>query len=201
MGRWQPDARGRLARAAAELYGERGYDATAVAHIAERAGLTERTFFRHYADKREVLFAGAGELQDRLVDSVRNAPASTSPLTAVALALEATGPFFEELGPYVCVRQQLIDANPELHERELTKLAALAAALAAVLRERGVGDPAAPLAAQAGVAAFSVAFERWVRSQDGTSLTQTLRDCFAELRRITADHRPTPHGPDQPATS
>lgn len=187
MGRWQPDARGRLAQAAVELYGERGYEATAVAHIAERAGLTERTFFRHYADKREVLFAGAGELQDRLVSSVRDAPRSTGPLDAIALALEATGAFFEELGPFVRVRQALIAANPELQERELTKLAALATALADALRGRGVADPAAGLAAEAGVAVFKVAFERWVQADDGATLVTTLRRSFIELRRVTAD--------------
>jgi len=192
MGRWQPDARGRLAQAAVELYGERGYDATAVAHIAERAGLTERTFFRHYADKREVLFTGASELQDRLVSSVRDAQLCTGPLDAVASALEATGPFFEELGPFVRVRQELIAANPELHERELTKLAALAAALADALRARGVSDPAARLTAEAGVAVFKVAFEHWVHTDNNTTLTQTLQESFTELRRVTAHHRPSP---------
>jgi len=186
MGRWQPDASGRLARAAVELYGERGYDATAVADIAERAGLTERTFFRHYADKREVLFAGAGELQDRLVAAVRDAPRGTGPLDAVAEALQATGPFFEELGPFVRVRQELIGANPELHERELAKLAALAAALADALRARGVGEPAARLTAEAGTAVFKVAFEGWVHGNTDTTLTLALQASFAELRRITA---------------
>ncbi len=192
MGRWQTNARGRLAQAAIELYGERGYDATAVAHIAERAGLTERTFFRHYADKREVLFTGANELQDRLVTSVRDAQLRTGPLDAVASALEATGPFFDELGPFVRVRQQLIEANPELHERELTKLAALAAALAGALRARGVSDPAAELTAEAGVAVFKVAFKRWVHADNDTTLTQTLRESFAELRHVTTHHGPNP---------
>lgn len=192
MGRWQPNAADRLARAAVELYGERGYDATAVSHIAERAGLTERTFFRHYADKREVLFAGAGELQDRLVASVQDAPAGTGPMDAVAGALEATGPLFTELGPSVRMRQELIEANPELHERELTKLAALAAALADALRARGVDDPAADLTAEAGVAIFKVAFNRWVHADNDTTLTQTLRESFAQLRHLTAHHAPSP---------
>jgi AcrR family transcriptional regulator len=192
MARWQPDARGRLAQAAVELYAERGYDATAVAQIAERAGLTERTFFRHYADKREVLFTGASELQDRLVCRVRDAPPTTAPLDAVASAFEATGPFFEQLGPYVRVRQQLIDANPELHERELTKLSALAAALGDALRARGVHDDAADLTAETGVAMFKVAFGRWIHADDYTTLTQTLRESFDELRRLTAHNEPRP---------
>ena len=92
MARWAPDARGRLERAALELYGEHGYDATTVAEIAERAGLTERTFFRYFADKREVLFWGAGALQGFLVDAVDTAPASVAPLEAVVAALEAAAP-------------------------------------------------------------------------------------------------------------
>ena len=89
MGRWEPNARGRLEQAALELYGERGFEQTTVAEIAERAGLTERTFFRHFADKREVLFGGAGALQEFLVSTVASAPDSAAPIDAVAAALEA----------------------------------------------------------------------------------------------------------------
>src|SRR5580700_8583418 len=106
MGRWQPDARGRLEKAAMELYVERGFDETTVAEIAKRAGLTERTFFRHFADKREVLFAGAGALQGLLVGAVADAPAGAAPLEAVATALEAVGALLEERRPYARQRQQ-----------------------------------------------------------------------------------------------
>src|SRR5215471_3367257 len=91
MGRWEPNARGRLEQAALELYVERGFAQTTVAEIAERAGLTERTFFRHFADKREVLFAGADNLQEFLVSAVAGAPDSVPPIEAVAAALEAAG--------------------------------------------------------------------------------------------------------------
>ena len=91
MARWEPNARGRLEQAALELYGERGFEQTTVAEIAKRAGLTERTFFRHFADKREVLFWGAGALQELLVGTVASAPDSAAPIDAVAAALEAAG--------------------------------------------------------------------------------------------------------------
>src|ERR1700721_1862099 len=95
MGRWEPDARGRLAQAASPLYGERGFEQTTVAEIAERAGLTERTFFRHFADKREVLFAGADALRELLVDTVAKAPASAAPIDAAASGLRAAGAFLQ----------------------------------------------------------------------------------------------------------
>src|SRR5271169_2917384 len=98
MGRWKPDARGRLEQAALELYGERGFEQTTVAEIARRAGLTERTFFRHYADKREVLFWGAGQLQELIVSSVASAPDSAAPIDAVAVAIEAAGAAIQEGG-------------------------------------------------------------------------------------------------------
>src|SRR6476646_1043353 len=100
MGRWEPNARGRLEQAALELYVERGYEQTTVAEIAERAGLTERTFFRHFADKREVLFAGAGALQELLVTAVAGAPDAVAPLEAVAAALEAAGALLQERREY-----------------------------------------------------------------------------------------------------
>src|SRR3984885_2684010 len=130
MGRWQPNARGRLEQAALDLYGERGFQNTTVAEIAERAGLTERTFFRHFADKREVLFGGAGALQEVLVNCVANAPAASTPIDAVAVALQAAGTLLQERRQFALQRQSVIAANAELQERELIKLASLAAALA-----------------------------------------------------------------------
>jgi AcrR family transcriptional regulator len=186
MVRWEPDARGRLERAAMELYSERGYEQTTVAQIAERAGLTERTFFRHFADKREVLFEGAGALQELLVSAVADAPDGAAPLEAVAVALEAAGVLLQERREFALQRQEIIAANAELRERELIKLASLAAAIAGTLRRRGVADPAASLAAEAGIAVFRIAFERWVEDTSGRELAQLMRDSLDELRAVTA---------------
>jgi AcrR family transcriptional regulator len=187
MGRWQPDARGRLEKAAMELYRERGFDSTTVAEIAERAGLTERTFFRHYADKREVLFGGAGILEELLVSKAIGAPASMPPMEAIATALcEVATEIFEERRDFARQRQVIIGANAELRERELIKLASLASALAGALRERGVGDPAASLAAESGIAVFKIAFERWTGQAGEESLAHFIRESMAELRLVTA---------------
>jgi AcrR family transcriptional regulator len=186
MGRWEPNARGRLEQAALELYVERGYEQTTVAEIAERAGLTERTFFRHFADKREVLFAGAGALQELLVTAVAGAPDAVAPLEAVAVALEAAGALLQERREYSRRRQSVIDANPALQERELIKLAALASALAGALRRRGVTGPAASLTAEAGIAVFKVAFERWIGETGQSDLPRLIRESLDELRAVTA---------------
>ncbi|GAB3960425.1 TetR family transcriptional regulator [Actinoallomurus acanthiterrae] len=184
MGRWEPNARGRLEKAALELYGERGFEQTTVAEIAKRAGLTERTFFRYFADKREVLFAASGELEDLLVRTVVETPDSATPIDAVAAALEAAGAvIYHERARK---RHTVIVANPELRERELAKLASLAAALADALRRRGVTDLAAQLTAEAGIAAFKVAFEHWVDETDEKDLPQLIRESFDELKAVTA---------------
>ena len=186
MSRWEPDARGRLERAALDLYVERGFEQTTVAEIAQRAGLTERTFFRHFADKREVLFAGARALQDFLVDALTRAPESATPIDAVVAALEATGPLFQERREFASQRQAVIAANAELRERELIKLASLGSAMADVLRKRGVTDAAASLTAEAGIAVFKIAFERWVSDAGQPDLRQCIRESFAELKSVTA---------------
>jgi AcrR family transcriptional regulator len=185
MGRWEPNARGRLEHAAMELYGERGFDQTTVAEIAERAGLTERTFFRHFADKREVLFWGASALQEGLVNAVATAPADLAPMDAVAAGLEAIGDYIQER-ERSRRRQHIIAATPELQERELIKLASLAAALADTLRGRGVGEPAASLSAEAGIAVFKIAFERWIADAEERDLRQLMRESLHELRAVTA---------------
>src|SRR2546430_128380 len=130
MGRWEPNARGRLERAALELYAEHGFEQTTVAEIAGRAGLTERTFFRHFADKREVLFAGSAVLRDHIVNAVAIAPASASPIEAIAAGLDAAaGVFPLERREHARRRAAVIAANAELRERELTKMASYSAAL------------------------------------------------------------------------
>ena len=169
-----------------ELFAERGFENTTVAEIAERAGLTERTFFRYFADKREVLFAGADVLQELLVSAVVGAPGSVAPLEAVAAALEAAGALLQERREYSRRRQAVIDANAALQERELIKLASLASALADALRKRGVTDPAAGLTAEAGIAIFKIAFERWVNETGPADLPQLIRESLDELKAVTA---------------
>ena len=186
MGRWEPNARGRLAQAAFALYAERGYEQTTVAEIAERAGLTERTFFRHFADKREVLFAGADALRELLVGTVAKAPPSLAPIDAAATGLEAAGALLQEGRELAQQRQTIIAASAELRERELIKLASLAAALAQALRERGVADPTATLAAEAGIAVFKVAFERWVQAGSQQDLPGLIHESLDELKAVTA---------------
>ena len=186
MARWEPDSRGRLEQAALALYGERGFENTTVAEIAARAGLTERTFFRYFADKREVLFWGAGALQELLVSAVASAPDSASPIDAVAAALEAAGTLLQERREFARQRQSVIAANKELQERELIKLASLSAALAGTLRQRGVSDTAASLTAEAGIAVFKIAFERWVDDSNQRDLPQVIRESFDELKAVTA---------------
>ena len=185
MVRWEPDSRGRLEEAALALYGERGFDNTTVAEIAARAGLTERTFFRHFADKREVLFWGAGRLQALLVDAVAGVPASASPLDAVAAAIEAAGAFLQDRRDYSRQRQAIIAASPELRERELIKLASLASALADTLRQRGVEEPAASLTAEVAIAVFKIAFARWVEETNKKDLPHVMRDSLDELKAVT----------------
>ena len=186
VGRWEPNACGRLERAALELYLERGYEQTTVTEIASRAGLTQRTFFRHFADKCEVLFAGSKWLQELIVSTLSSAPDSAAPIDAVCAALQAAGVAIQEGGDQARQRQAVIDANPDLQERELIKLARIAAAIAVALRERGVADPAASLTAEAGIAVFKIAFGRWIIQDGGADLPELIKASFEELKTVTA---------------
>ena len=186
MGRWEPNARGRLEQAALDLYSERGFEQTTAAQIAERAGLTERTFFRHYADKREVLFGGAHALEQVFVETLAATPETAAPIDAMASTLETVAGHFLERHEFARQRQAVITANAELRERELIKLASLSAALAATLRRRGVEDPAASLGAEAGIAVFKVGFERWVAGGGERTLADFFREALDGLKRVAA---------------
>ncbi len=195
MSRWEPDAAGRLAKAAMELYLERGFDETTVAEIAKRAGLTERTFFRHFADKREVLFAGAAQLQEVLVGVVREAPSDLAPVDAAIAGVAAGGALIQERRAFARQRYEIIVANAELQERELIKMASLSLALADTLRRRGVADPAASLAAEIAITVFRIGFERWVADPVRMDLPQLIHASFEELKAVTASSeagRPSP---------
>ena len=186
MGRWQPDSAGRLVQAALALFGERGFDETTAEEIARQAGLTERTFFRYFADKREVLFYGANELKDSLVRLVVEAPASATPIEAVTAALEGAGTELQARREFAQRRQAVIAANPELRERELIKLANIASAIAEALRERGTSATTAMLAAETGMTIFRVAVDRWVEGTDEQDLPSVIRASLDELRAVTA---------------
>ena len=148
--------------AAADLYAEQGYDATTVAQIAERAGVTKSTFFRYFPDKREILVAGQEMLSRLLAEGIAEAPADASPLAAVAAGLErasgAMGPANRELGPRL---KAAVAASAELQERDALKSVGMAAAMTAALTERGVPDPTAQLAAELGVLAFKRGYAQW----------------------------------------
>jgi AcrR family transcriptional regulator len=186
MSRWQPDARARLQEAALALYGERGYEKTTVAEIAERAGLTKRTFFRYFADKREVLFWRSELLEQQMVAAIEAAPGPASALGLIGAALDAAAIRFEENRDFAAPRHRIIASSPELQERELIKAASLAAALARALRGRGLGDTAATLAARTGLAVMNVAFEQWVGDPDRVPFQQLARDALAQLREIAS---------------
>ncbi|HET9073296.1 MAG TPA: helix-turn-helix domain-containing protein [Solirubrobacteraceae bacterium] len=186
MTRWQPDAQGRLLQAAIELFSEQGYDATTVAEIAERAGLTKRTFFRHFSDKREVLFGGGGAFEEMWVQAVRDAPAQASPLEAALAGTAGVAEFFAERFGSARLRSRIIEVNPELRERELIKLQHLAEVTAQALVQRGVAAGPARLSAQTAVTVFQTGWARWVLQDDPDALAGFMAEALAELRALTA---------------
>lgn len=191
MARWEPGSSERLQRAALELFEEHGFEQTTVAGIAARAGVTERTFFRYFSDKREALFAGGVRLEGLFVDAVEDAPTG-DPLEQVTAALAAAGEFFApERRDWSRRRSLVLAANPALNERELLKLGSLSRALAAALRGRGLGEPAATLLAQSTTTVFQVAFERWVAEGEERGFEDLRRDTFEALRETLGAAVPT----------
>ncbi len=187
MARWQPNAAQRLAQAALELFAERGYEDTSVIDIAQRAGLTKTTFFRHFPDKREVLF-GAGTIDELLVKAVAAAPASATPLESVAHALDAAGSevFTPARRALIARRQAVIAANPELREREALKNLGLIAAMAEALERRGVAELTSRVAAELGALASSIAYEQWSRATTDEGFGEIARRVLAEVHASAA---------------
>ncbi|GAA1322232.1 TetR/AcrR family transcriptional regulator [Pseudonocardia xinjiangensis] len=189
MGRWEPGARERLVVAAVDLFTEQGYDATTVAQIAERAGVTKSTFFRHFPDKRELLVAGQETLSRLLAEGIAEAPADAGPLEAVAAGLErastAMGPMSREIAPRL---KAAVAASAELQERDALKSVSLAAAMTAALLARGVPDPTAALASELGVLAFKRGYAEWSDGDraPGDGFATYLLKALDELRAASS---------------
>jgi AcrR family transcriptional regulator len=188
MARWEPGARDRLVLAAVDLFADQGYDATTVAQIAERAGVTKSTFFRHFPDKRELLVAGQETLCRLLVEGIAEAPGTATPLEAVAAGLErasnAMGPMNRELGPRL---KAAIAASAELQERDTLKSVGLATAITDALLARGVPDPLAHVAAELGVLAFKRGYAEWTELEhDDGGLAPHVLAALNTLRAATA---------------
>lgn len=191
MARQADEAGMRLQRAALELFRERGYDRTTTAEIAARAGVTERTFFRYFPDKREVLFDGEAVLRSALLGSIAEAPAGLGPLDTLLRAFRSVVALLENNRPFSVPRQAIISATPALQEREHTKLAALSDALAIALKARGATELQAVLAARAGMAAFALATVAWIE-QPALPLDRRLDLAFDALMRLTSAARSNP---------
>lgn len=185
MPRSGEDARRRLRQAALELYRERGFDRTTTAEIAARAGLTERTFFRHFPDKREVLFDGETALREVMTDAVAEAPDGLAPLDILLRVCRDAGRRLEENRSFTEPRFEVIAATPALRERDLAKHASLIDAVAEALRQRGVDERLADLATRAGWAAFDRAARDWI-DDPGQSLGAHLDRAFHDLRGLIA---------------
>ncbi|WP_328939170.1 TetR/AcrR family transcriptional regulator [Streptomyces tauricus] len=184
MARWDPGTEGRLVQAALELFAECGYDDVTVTHIAERAGITRRSYFRYFPDKREALFAGSDRLPPALAEAVLAADESAAPLPAVLDAFAEVGSRLVEVIDHAAERRAVIRASPELQERERTKLVALTVAAHDALRERGVDDDHAKLVAQIATITFQNAFERWLDGHGDQDFAFCLQAVTGSLRRV-----------------
>lgn len=163
MGRWEPDAAGRLRVAALALFEEVGFEQATVAEISARAGVTSRTFFRYFADKQEVLFAGSEDLGVEMAAALTAAPADASARQALDAALDRAAALLSSRADFARRRHAVVSSNLALRERETMKMDRLTETLAAALQERGVADPLAIMTAHVGVAAFRVAFDAWAK--------------------------------------
>lgn len=186
MPRWEPDAPARLRETALELFLERGYENVSAEQIAERAGLTRRTFFRYFSDKRDVLFAGSEGLPVAVHDAIRAAPSRLKPAEAVRTGAVAVAAQLEELLERSPRRQAVIASNPELRERESGKYDAVGAAISEALRERGAESADAVLLGRVGAALLRTSFEQWVAQPDAEPLADRVQSLTEHLGRLLA---------------
>ena len=176
-----------LQQAALELFRERGYNQTTAAEIAARAGVTERTFFRHFADKRDILFDREASVQTALTEAIASAPADLAPMQVLLLAFHGMEAIYEANRSFSEPRQAIIAVTPALQERESTKIASMIAVLASALEQRGVDAKLSTLAAQVGTAAFNYALREWL-GDTSSGLGAHLDRAFNQLVLLSSTY-------------
>jgi len=186
MSRWPSGAQSRLERAALELFVEQGFAETTVPQITARAGLTTRTFFRHFADKREVLFAYQAELPTVVARVLADTPASLGPMDAIMQGLQTVAAEIESQRTYLRTRHGIVETDDGLRERELRKQSVLSDAIRRELLKRGVDELTATLAAEIAVSVFGVAVTRWLDHDEQRPLSQVVNETFAALLTLAA---------------
>ena len=188
--RWEQGSEERLTAAALQLFREQGFENTSVVEIARRARVTNRTFFRYFADKREVLFAAAEDLRAAVVGEVLRAPGVEEPLRTVVGVLARHD--WEGLAPRAALRerQAVIVANPELLERDLVKQHVMALEIAGALERRGVDEGVARVAARVGTQVFLTAYERWLDAEGEEDLVGISEDVLSTLGAIVPTDAP-----------
>ena len=193
VSRWPLDARERLETAALDLFVENGYEETTVAQIADRAGLNRATFFRHFADKREVLFGGEDVLAGLFADAIQAAPPDAAPTDCLQAALAAVAAAMTPQQRARAAQRVLVaTANAEVQERGLLKHARMAASIRSALRERGTDELTARLGAEIGMLAFSVAVERWMASEEDVPFSVHAAGALSDLRARAAELQTRP---------
>jgi AcrR family transcriptional regulator len=192
MGRWEPNTRARLETAALELFVEHGFAETTVPQIAARAELTNRTFFRHFSDKREVLFSAGDDFPERIMGIVRGAPKTDDLWELVRYGVDtAARTFFPGRREYFRLRRAIIHSDPGLRERDLGKQADLAAAIRAGFLELGYDDQQATMAAQVSAVAMHDAIDRWVDDDSGAPLEHFVRRNLDTIQSMARAARPS----------
>jgi AcrR family transcriptional regulator len=188
VSRWAPDARERLETAALDLFAENGYEETTVAQIADRAGLNRATFFRHFTDKREVLFGGEDVLAGLFGDAIQDAPPDATPAECLQAAFAAAGiAMTPQQRAKAAQRVLVLAANTEVQERGLLKHARIARSISTALRARGVAELTARLGAEVGMLAFAIAVERWMKSDDDEPFARHAAAALSELQARAAE--------------
>jgi AcrR family transcriptional regulator len=191
VARWTPDAAGRLQAAAFDLFEQQGFAAVSVGSIATQAGLTERTFFRHFATKEDVLFSDGPAILSQIVDAAKTAPSDSPPLLVLSAIGHRLGSMFEHQRAYHRLRTRLILSEPALHERDLLKQEQWSEAVAAELRQRGLSGERSAILAAATTAAFRTVYTGWCTDQVRTSLTTRFESALANL---VTDFSQSPQG-------
>ncbi|MFI9355655.1 TetR/AcrR family transcriptional regulator [Streptomyces lydicus] len=181
-----------LIRAALELFTEQGYEATTVDEIAEAVDVSQRTYFRYFANKEDVAFAVQEMVEARFMAELTARPATEAPLTAlrsaVMVAWDDIGSAIESVIPVELHMRsyQMIESTPALMAVHLRRSSELEEQIARLIARREGLDVATDPRPRVLVAAFCgvmrVAGKIWGEGPDCSVAS------IRELTRSYLDH-------------
>lgn len=185
-GRPRASSRETLAEAACDLFLEQGYEATSVADIAQRAGVSRSSFFNYFSSKSDVLWSGLDARIDLALRAIAERKLDATGESVRAHLVDIVTDFAPDTLALALRNRAVMGLGEEFVRDTALRHARLMTGIAAAARRSGNGAVRADILGAAYAAALLSSLRGWAEQGAGTSSPETqLQSAFASISALT----------------